>query len=202
MNEGPQGTLQLQKRELRREMLQKRRHLDSTVIAAESEKIFLHLINSMLFKKSKCIMIYLAMPDEVQTMAIVQYALKAQKEVCVPYITDKIGSMEAVRLKNLNDLEYGKFNILSVKSSKIYSIEPTDIDLVITPGVAFDVEGNRLGMGAGFYDIFFSRTSYVKTVGLSLSCQLIDSVPSMNHDYKLNYILIKDGIINCKTGKM
>ena len=91
-------------------------------------------------------------------------------------------------LKNLNDLEYGKFNILSVKSSKIYSIEPTDIDLVITPGVAFDVEGNRLGMGAGFYDVFFSRTSYVKTVGLSLSCQLIDSVPSMNHDYKLNYI--------------
>ena len=71
------------------------------------------------------------------------------------------------------------------------------LDLIVVPGVAFDRTGNRLGMGAGYYDRFFSRTSHSVRLGLAWDCQVVTAVPCEPHDIRMHYLLTETGIIAC-----
>lgn len=194
--------LQNEKKKLRKDILKIRRNLAYVTIEIESNAIVNHLKRSELFESSKTIMCYLSMKDEVQTYDIVDYVLKQGKSVCVPYIRDRAGIMDAVIIQDLNELVRGDFDILTVNSLNMNIVNTEEIDLIVMPGVAFDQAGHRLGMGAGFYDRFLDKTNCAKLVGLALSCQVLDAVPSMPHDYSVHYLVTKDGITNCKTGKM
>lgn len=194
--------LQNDKKKLRRDILKIRRSLAYDRVETESNAIISHLKRSELFENSKSIMCYLSMKDEVQTYEIVDYALRQGKSVCVPYIRDKAGIMDAVVIHDLNELVRGDFDILTVNTLNVNIVNIEEIDLIIMPGVAFDQYGHRLGMGAGFYDRFLDKADRAKLVGLAFSCQVLEDVPSMPHDYLVHYIVTKDGIINCKTGKM
>ncbi|MBP2631523.1 MAG: yqgN [Firmicutes bacterium] len=194
--------LQNEKKKLRRDILKIRRSLTYDRVEIESNAIISHLKCSELFENSRSIMCYLAMKDEVQTYEIVDYALRQGKSVCVPYIRDRVGIMDAVIIHDLNELVRGDLDILTVSKLNVNVVNIKEIDLIIMPGVAFDRYGHRLGMGAGFYDRFLEKADYAKLVGLAFSCQVLEDVPSMPHDYLVHYIVTKDGIINCKTGKM
>lgn len=190
------------KKELRKKVLKIRRDLGKSVIREESDAILKHLLCSPFVEDAKVIMCYLAMEDEVQLMNFIAYALKKGKSICVPHIRDKAGLMDAVKIESLDKLVSGEFGILTVDNPDIKIMQPNEIDLVIVPGVAFDKQGHRLGMGAGFYDRFLLNVDQADFVGVALSCQIVDFVPSMVHDCLVDYIITKDGIINCKTGKM
>lgn len=194
--------LQNAKKKMRRDILKIRRSLAYDRVETESNAIISHLKRSELFESSKLIMCYLSMKDEVQTYEIVDYALRQGKSVCVPYIRDRAGIMDAVVIHDLNELVRGDFDILTVSTINVNIVNIEEIDLIIMPGVAFDRYGHRLGMGAGFYDRFLDKAVCAKLVGLALTCQVLEDVPSMPHDYLVHYIVTKDGIINCKTGKM
>mgnify|MGYP000644126523 CR=1 FL=1 len=66
--------------------------------------------------------------------------------------------MTPVVLQNMHDFELDRYGIRSVRQPA-EQIAPQDIDLVLVPGVAFDREGGRLGMGAGYYDRFLPLRS-------------------------------------------
>ncbi|MPN38694.1 hypothetical protein SDC9_186219 [bioreactor metagenome] len=57
-------------------------------------------------------------------------------------------------------------------------------------------------MGAGYYDRFFDQAHNALKIGLAFKCQIIEEIPCEGHDYSIDYLATKDGIINCKTGKM
>ncbi len=79
--------------------------------------------------------------------------------------------------------------------SPIGSIE--QMDLVILPAIAFDVCGNRLGRGGGYYDKFLRNVGIPK-LGLAYSFQILDKVPVEKHDIKVDYIFTEDGKIECR----
>jgi 5-formyltetrahydrofolate cyclo-ligase len=65
-----------------------------------------------------------------------------------------------------------------------------DIDLVIMPGAAFDSSCNRLGYGAGYYDILLSkRKKKIPIIALAYEEQLVDSIPSEKHDVRVDMII-------------
>lgn len=71
------------------------------------------------------------------------------------------------------------------------------LDLVIVPGVAFTVQGHRLGHGRGYYDKFLTKLSQTQprpfiTVALSLKEQIVDKVPVGSNDVVIDYILYDD----------
>ncbi|MFP4443657.1 MAG: 5-formyltetrahydrofolate cyclo-ligase [Spirochaetia bacterium] len=69
--------------------------------------------------------------------------------------------------------------------------------LVVTPGLAFDRQGNRLGRGKGYYDRFLSSfKNPFDTVGVCFSEQLVSSVPMSGNDRTVNRIITEEGIIN------
>ena len=69
-------------------------------------------------------------------------------------------------------------------------IRPEDLDLVITPGVAFDKKGNRLGRGKGYYDRFLSKLPKdTPSIGLAFRLQILPAVPTTFHDVSVKKVL-------------
>ncbi|MEG6585583.1 5-formyltetrahydrofolate cyclo-ligase [Dendrosporobacter sp. 1207_IL3150] len=191
-----------EKRKLRKIILASRRSLESNVLADESLSISEHITSWSNYLKSNIVMAFAPMADEPQTISIIKHALASNKTVCLPYVGEKHGIMSAALINDLSELVVGQYGILTPDISKTSFLNPSDIDLIITPGVAFDFQGKRLGMGAGFYDRFLPRANNAVLIGLALSCQIVADIPCEKHDFLVDYLATKDGIINCRTSKM
>ena len=77
-------------------------------------------------------------------------------------------------------------------------MDPSEVDLIIVPGVAFDKCGYRIGYGGGYYDRFLSNLDHVTKISLAFNMQLIDKIPTDHFDIPVNYIITEKEIINCK----
>jgi len=71
-----------------------------------------------------------------------------------------------------------------------------DANLAIIPGAAFDLSGNRLGYGAGYYDGLLSqRTRNIQIIALAYDEQLVDSIPAEKHDVRVDMIVTDKRVI-------
>lgn len=182
------------KDQLRQTMLAKRRSLPKETVTAKSRTITEIFCDWPLYKKAACIMVYLNMPDEPQTDAIINAALACGKTVCVPLLGPKYGEMTAARISGLDDLVTGRLGLKMPDPVKAQVVAPETIDIVLVPGVAFDLKGNRVGMGAGYYDRYLAMTQCPR-IGLAWSFQICGSVPAENHDVRMDYLLSENGVI-------
>lgn len=75
-------------------------------------------------------------------------------------------------------------------------IDPSWPDVVIVPGVAFTVEGDRLGQGGGWYDRYLSQVrADCVTVGVCFAEQVVDELPSEAHDVVVDHVVTDAGVI-------
>ncbi len=71
--------------------------------------------------------------------------------------------------------------------------EPTDVDLVIVPGVSFTANGDRLGQGGGWYDRFLpQRRAGVMTIGVCFAEQISATLPVEPHDVRVDAVVVDD----------
>lgn len=78
-------------------------------------------------------------------------------------------------------------------------LDPSEIDLVIVPGVAFDRSGNRVGYGAGYYDRFLARTRPgVPAVAIAFALQIVSEVPAGRTDRRVDAIVTETEVIWCR----
>ena len=82
----------------------------------------------------------------------------------------------------------GAFHIQESCGPVLPESEYGTIDLAIIPGVAFDLNGNRLGRGKGYYDRLLPKLS-CHTIGICYPYQLIDEVPHEPHDVPVDEII-------------
>lgn len=191
---------QEEKRRLRRAILAARRALPAAARKAESARIFALLAAFAPYRAARSVLAYVSMPDEVQTNRLLEDALARGKTVCVPYIADRRGAMEAAALSDLQAMEEGAFSLMTASDAPRRIVAPEQIDLVVAPGVAFDRAGRRLGMGAGFYDRFLVRAKNAVVVAPAFQCQIVAQVPSEPFDRSVAYLIAADGICNCQEG--
>lgn len=189
------------KEQLRTELLSKRRKLNQECIALRSDKMADQLYNWSLYQSAKVIMLFLSMPDEPQMMNIMEHAWLQGKIVCVPHMRQQFGLMDAARIDSVAGLVRGRFNLMVPDPTTLNLVEPGLIDIIVVPGVAYDYGGNRLGMGAGYYDRFIPHAPQAILIGAIWSSQIIDKVPVGQYDQSVNYLLMEDAIIQCETGK-
>jgi 5-formyltetrahydrofolate cyclo-ligase len=186
------------KQRLRQEMVERRRSLTSAVVASRSELIAAYFCAWPQYRSAKTVMLYLAMPDEPQTDALIFDALSQGKTVCVPLLLGKkYGEMEAAEITGLDNLVTGRLGLKMPDPDKSRLILPDTIDMAVIPGVAFDATGNRLGMGAGYYDRFLTRTCGCIMLGLAWSEQLTSGLPHEEHDIRMQYLLTEGGFLPC-----
>lgn len=188
--------LKQEKQKLRRVMRERRRSIPVDQAGIWSSQIAEHFCSWPNYLQCDTVMFYLAMPEEAQTDLLIMDAFKKGKRVCVPLLGEKYGEMSAAEITSFDDLIMGKYNLKMPDSQKVKIILPDSIDLVVVPAVAFDQRGNRLGMGAGYYDRFLLMTQNAVCLGLAWGCQLVDKIPSEAHDVQMQYLLTESGFVS------
>jgi len=189
------------KEQLRAELVAKRRKLDKDFIAQQSDKMAKILYSWPVYQSAKVIMLFLSMPDEPQMMNMIEHAWQQGKTVCVPHMREQFGLMDAAKIDNMDGLVRGRFNLMVPDPTTLNVVDPQLIDIIVVPAVAYDYEGNRLGMGAGYYDRFIPHARRAVRIGAIWSTQIIDRVPTGQYDQSVHYLLLEDAIVSCGTNK-
>ncbi len=179
-----------EKKETRRKILEKLKLQPESERLKKSLKIKELLFKTEEFKKAEVILFYLSFDGEVDTYSAIRDALKIGKIIAVPFLKEKSKDIFPCLIKSLskNSLKRGLYGISQPK--RLYSIDIERIDLVITPGVAFDQKGNRLGRGRGYYDRFLKRlTSHTKKIALAFNFQILPYLSVDPQDSKVDRII-------------
>ncbi|MFX0548607.1 5-formyltetrahydrofolate cyclo-ligase [Hathewaya histolytica] len=156
------------------------------------ESIEKKLTTHPLYEVSSTIFIYVSFRGEVYTHNIIKNALQKNIKICVPKINKQEKIMEAYYINSMEDLEEGYFKVLEPKEY-CKRTNNEDIDLIVSPGVAFDKEGGRVGYGGGFYDRFIgSLSKEIPVIALAYKFQILDKVILEDTDKKVDEILIND----------
>ena len=138
------------------------------------------LLVSEHYKNSDTIMLYQAMPGEVDLNEFSQFAKANGKRLCYPKCISKT---EMVALEPQEDVwNVGAFGIKEPNLELSELIQPEEIDLIICPCTAFDENCNRLGMGAGYYDRFLEKCTKAHIVAVAFEIQKADSIPMDEYD--------------------
>ena len=182
---------------LRKQLLTARRQLPQATVTAGSRAICDKLLAWPLFHEAKTVMGYLAMPGEPLLDELLSVAIELGKTVCVPLMGTSYGIMEAAAITGLDELVAGRLGVRMPDPSCASILSPALIDLVLTPGLAFDAGGSRLGMGAGYYDRFLVRAPQASLVGIAWTLQLVNTVPQAEHDILMHWIVTEDRLIHC-----
>ncbi|WP_278335080.1 5-formyltetrahydrofolate cyclo-ligase [Clostridium pasteurianum] len=146
-----------------RECIAKRREELSLSDKKEKDSAIYEIITkSKEFIEAEVLFIYVSFGKEVDTHNIIKYALNLGKKVCAPRVISRLSGMKALKVNDLEELELSSYGILEPKDTA-EEVKLDDMDLAIIPGLAFDLKGDRIGYGGGFYDRFFSnKNSRVK----------------------------------------
>jgi 5-formyltetrahydrofolate cyclo-ligase len=164
--------------------------------AAWSEMIERQLIASEFYRAASAIVLYAAIGNEVSTDRILSDALAAGRAVFYPRLDAAAGAIVARRISDRSELAPGAYGILEPPESS----QPLDSAsfakiLVCIPGVAFGLEGGRLGRGGGHYDRFIGQMRREAiSVGLAYSFQLLDRIPETGLDRRLNIIVTESAV--------
>lgn len=174
---------------LRSFMKKLRNDIDVNSKAMLDKAIFNNFIKSDFYLESNCIFIYVSYSSEVDTHNIIKRALLDGKLICVPKVINRDKGMEALIIRDFEELLPGAYGILEPHNNSL-KVEPQKIDLIVLPGLAFDFQGGRLGYGGGFYDRFLCQTNEkTKKIALAYNNQIIEQVPMDNHDVPIDGII-------------
>lgn len=184
---------------LRQKLIEQRKSLDSSFREKTAKYIATYFGASPRFKKSQHIAFYNAVNGEADPSALLQLALDLKK-ICYLPVLDTAGknTLHFVAYEKNTKLKPNRFGILEpVLQNKKF--KPEKLDLVFVPLVAFDVRGNRLGMGAGYYDRTFAFLLQHKTgpqlVGLAYEFQkLSENLTPESWDISLDYAVTEKQI--------
>ncbi|MEI8175396.1 MAG: 5-formyltetrahydrofolate cyclo-ligase [Candidatus Omnitrophota bacterium] len=179
------------KKQTRKEILGKLRSHESTDILKKSNAIKKKLFAMKEFRKARCVVFFVSMPEEVDTHRMIDECIAAGKDVGVPVTMKGKSDLIVSRISDrLTQLEIGPYGVQQPRAAEIRPIPREEMDLVVVPGVAFDRDGNRLGRGKGYYDRFLEALpSCAATVGLCFDFQVLDSIPVLPHDIPVKMLL-------------
>jgi len=199
------------KKLLRKQLGKLLKTISEKELSYQSNEIFKHVISLKEYQKCKNISIYLHMPKgEVRTESLLKHALNSGKNCYVPYIVNNT-EMEMVKINSWEEfLSYPKskwgYPEPSGMTEDSTALKEEGLDLIIVPGVAFDLKGNRLGHGKGYYDRYIERAKQFSKlrnkegpycVSLSLKEQLLEQeIPTNQYDIKPDIIITPEGSVS------
>lgn len=140
-----------------------------------------------LFTAAKSIGAYMPMADEVDLTPLLQ---TPGKTIFIPAFDNQIDSYRMA--KWTPDLKRGRFGIPE-PSAPVFA-RHDELDLILIPGMAFDLTGRRLGRGGGFYDRLLPQYRAVRA-GICFDFQCMETVPSEDHDVSMDYVISETRIL-------
>ncbi len=170
----------------------KRSHLTPSQQWLASQKIYQHLINDPIFKRSKKIAFYIAQNGEVDLTPAIYFSWQHNKQCYLPVIDQK--HMRFHYYGCVSTLKNNRYRIPEPKQTRQLPIN--QLDLVLVPLVGFNWEGIRLGMGGGFYDrTFESPKERPILLGVAHTCQFYQNLANNDWDVPLDGIVTPEVLL-------
>lgn len=187
------------KKNLRENALKRRDHITPEEKRKKETAIRKRLYASADFREAGSILFYASFRSEVDTLKSIAHALKLKKNVVLPKVDSRKKMLRLFEIKNKSEIETGYMGIPEPKIKKAHEKRLDDIAVVIVPGAGFDITGNRLGYGAGYYDKLLSKSKrHITTIALAFEEQIVAAIPSEKHDVKMDKIITEERTIDCR----
>ena len=148
-----------------------------------------HLNGLINFKNYKIIASFISFKSEISTQFLNEFLLNNGKILCLPIIKNNSETLNFIEYNLKTKLVSGKFGIM----------QPSDLskeflpEIILTPCLAFDENGFRLGYGGGYYDKTFSYLKKIRhkfiSIAVAFDDQKIDELVHDKYDQKIDYIL-------------
>ncbi|WP_455234132.1 5-formyltetrahydrofolate cyclo-ligase [Thiogranum longum] len=179
----------------RKQLRARRRALSESERLQRSEALCRQLSRQPLFRASKTIAAYLPEDGEVDPQPLIQLAWRMGKQVYLPVLVPLLDNrLWFARYAPDTRLVVNRYGIAEPEMVHRQRIASYALDIVLTPLVAFDHNGNRLGMGGGFYDRSFEfllrRRHWCRPrlVGLAYDFQQLSRLPRQPWDVPLTAV--------------
>lgn len=182
--------------ELRRHMRRQRRALDAHARREAALRASRTLLRTPFLRSASHIGCYFANDGEIDLAPFMQRACEMGKFVYVPVIDDA-GMLRFTRYRPGDALCANRFGIPEPRERTL--IPPRLLDVILAPLVAFDDDGNRLGMGGGYYDRSFSflrhRRHWLRPrlIGAAYEFQRVARLPAQPWDVPLHGVVTERG---------
>lgn len=175
----------ISKKELRKQILSIRKAMDNDMVIEKSKLICDRIINHIASMNIDNICLYSPIQNEVDLFYLEDYLDDNNINIWLPKILDN--EMDFYEYDGKENLRKGYFDILEPISDK--KLSPTNSTIIVMPGSVFTKEKDRIGYGGGFYDKYLSKQKDVLTIAVGYDFQLVESIPTEEHDIKPNCII-------------
>ncbi len=174
-----------------------RKALTAEQKAHYSTQITNRLLNSHYYRDAQNIGVYLSLPEEVDTQQLIERAWQDKKNVFLPVVSAKGQALRFAPHTKNGRLRKDAMNIDVPDVAPEALIEATTLDMVVTPLVAFDARGYRIGMGGGFYDRTFAfrqahRSALPYLVGIAFAVQQVEDALPQEWDIALDAVITEE----------
>jgi 5-formyltetrahydrofolate cyclo-ligase len=182
------------KRALREQLVAARSRLDPHDRAALARRICERVRELEAFARARTLALYAVVGAEVDPATLGSDAVAAGKRVAYPRL---VPGEQALRFSTCapSALVPGALRTLQPPPGSEL-VAPGEIDLVLVPGLAFDLSCRRLGRGRGHYDATLVAMPRADKIGLAFELQIVPEVPSEEHDVALDAVVTEDRVLS------
>ena len=152
------------------------------------------LLTSVTLKRCNTIAVYLNLPSEVNLSEFIRNAQKRGQSVCVPVVDATKKAMEfrdlPVNFERQKNRTEENLALLTQKKRELI-----ELDCALVPLLVFDSQGNRIGMGGGYYDKFFKNPkTRPLLVGVAYELQKAEKIIPQEWDVRMDMIATEQGL--------
>jgi 5-formyltetrahydrofolate cyclo-ligase len=188
----------LQDRNTIRDSMRAKRNFLSDKERNDSALSLLNILRDQAwFLKARSVANYLSCDGEIRLTPAIEYLLGQQQLVTLPVIGSQAGQMQFCKWSAGQPLTKNRFGILEPEPNEVVPLDAHS--LILTPLVAFDDQGNRIGMGGGYYDRFLSTSIPLSdrplVVGVAYAFQQLDRITAEEWDAKMDAVVTDKEVI-------
>lgn len=187
----------VEKQKLRQEILARRNEMPGDARSVASESIVRKILGAPELAAAGTVFCFISAGPEVHTHGLLDQLLQMGKTLVVPKIL-RGEPMRAVKFAGWEELAPGTLGILAPVDSMPF---PGNVDLVITPGLAFTPVGQRLGYGRGYYDRWFATHEHGTRIGIAFQCQMEDTLPTDQLDVLVHQVVTEQNWYNTPAAR-
>lgn len=172
------------KKQLRQQIKLEKRKLTKSQIQRQTIEVFEKVELMTEFIQAQHVLCYWSLPDEMNTHSFIERWFNKKSFYLPRVIGDDI---EVVPFTGLKSMIPGLYNILEPGGCQINNLDV--IDVIIVPGMAFSIDGARLGRGGGYYDRFLTKVPNAIKIGVAYKIQVKPEIPTQIHDVKMDRVI-------------
>lgn len=175
----------MNKKELRGKIREMKRAMTEQQIENASRELGEKFAACEQYIHAKTIYGYMPYNQEVRTVPMLERALREGKQVAVPKVYGD--TMRFILVTDLTRMAKSNMGIPEPIDDGPVAADPAA--LVLMPGLAFTIRGDRMGYGGGYYDKFLSAEPNHPTVALCYDFQILESLPTEEYDIPVDLVL-------------